>query len=201
MQPENLIEMLRNRRNRLLGPEDGALTAAVAVLLRGAVGGAELLFLQRAQREGDPWSGHISFPGGKIDASDESPRQAAIRETREETAIDLDKADFVCRLDDQATHLSKVHVAGFVFYLANGSELTLNHEIRNAFWFPLADLTDENRYVMTTVTGEWGAREVCAIDVLDGEGPVLWGLTYRFTAQVLACAGHELPGGSEVQLR
>ena len=143
MQSENLVEKLRNRRSRLLDPEADALTAAVAVLLRGAAGGTELLFLQRAQREGDPWSGHISFPGGKIDASDENPRQAAIRETREETAIDLDHADFVCRLDDQATHLSKVRVAGFVFYLANGSDLTLNHEIRNAFWFPLADLKDE----------------------------------------------------------
>ncbi|MXY48542.1 MAG: CoA pyrophosphatase [Gemmatimonadetes bacterium] len=201
MQAENLVEKLRNRRSRLLDPESGALTAAVAVLLRAAVGGTELLFLQRAQRKGDPWSGHVSFPGGKIDASDVSPRHTAIRETREETAIDLDYADFVCRLDDQATHLGKVHVAGFVFYLANGSDPTLNHEIRNAFWLPLADLMDENRYVTTTVEGEWGAREVCAIDLLDGEGPVLWGLTYRFTAQVLACAGHELPGGSEVQLR
>lgn len=201
--PGNLIEKLRNRRSRLLDPEAGALTAAVAVLLRGAVGGTELLFLQRAQREGDPWSGHIGFPGGKIDAFDESPRHAAIRETREETAIDLDHADYVCRLDDQATHLGKVHVAGFVYCLANGSDptLSLNHEIQRAFWFPLADLMNENRYVTTTVAGEWGAREVRAIEILDGEGPVLWGLTYRFTAQVLAAAGHDLPGGSEVQLR
>ena len=201
MQSDNLVEKLRNRRTRLLDPEAGALTAAVAVLLRGAVGGTELLFLQRARREGDPWSGHIGFPGGKIDASDENPRHAAIRETREETAIDLRHADYLCRLDDQATHLSKVHVAGFVFYLANGSELTLNHEIRKAFWLPLSDLVDETRYVTATVAGEWGEREVSAINILDGEGPVLWGLTYRFTAQVLACAGHELPGGSEVQLR
>ncbi len=201
MQSGILVENLRKRPGRLLDPEDGALTAAVAVLLRGTGKGTDLLFLQRAQREGDPWSGHISFPGGKIDAVDENPRHAAIRETREETAIDLDHADFVCRLDDQATHLSKVHVAGFVFYLANGSAPNLNHEIQRAFWFPLADLMDEHRHVTTTVTGEWGEREVCAIDVLDGEGPVLWGLTYRFTAQVLACIGYRLPGGAEVQLR
>lgn len=201
MQVEKLLEKLRNRRSRLLDPEAGALTAAVALILRETVGELELLFLLRAQRDGDPWSGHISLPGGKIDASDESPRHTAIRETWEETAIDLNDADFVCRLDDQATHLSKVHVAVFVFYLSNGSLLALNHEIQRAYWIPLTDLMDENRYVTTTVAGEWGEREVSAIDLLDGEGPVLWGLTYRFAAQVLACAGHELPGGSEVQLR
>lgn len=203
MRSGNLIQKLRNRRSRLLDPEAGALTAAVAILLRGAAGGTELLFLQRVQREDDPWSGHIGFPGGKIDACDQNPRQAAIRETREETAIDLDHADFVCRLDDQATHLSKVHVAGFVFYLTNGSNLSLslNHEIQRALWVPLADLMDERRYVTTTVAGDWGEREVSAIDLLGAKGPLLWGLTYRFTAQVLSCVGHELPGGTEVQLR
>lgn len=214
-----LLESLRNRRSRLLDPAAGALTASVAVILREGVGarvgaragagarararagGLELLFLLRAQRDGDPWSGQIGFPGGKIDASDEGPRQTAIRETREETGLDLARAEYLCRLDDQATHLSKVHVAAFMFYLKYGSLLSLNHEVRKAFWIPIGDLMDEDRYVTTVVSGDWGEREVAAIDLLDGEGPVLWGLTYRFTAQVLACAGHLLPGGSEVQLR
>ena len=201
IQERAFIEKLRISRARMLNPAAGALTASVAVLLREAVGGMELLFLVRARRDGDPWSGHIGFPGGKIDATDEDPRQTAIRETREETGLDLNGAEYVCRLDDQATHLSKVHVAAFVFCLTHGFELALNHEVQDAFWFPLADLMDQNRYVTTTVAGEWGEREVCAIDLLDGEGPVLWGLTYRFAAQVLACVGHQLPGGSEVQLR
>ncbi len=201
IQAQELIEKLRSRTGRLVDPDAGALTASVAVVLRLADRGLELLFLLRAQRDGDPWSGHISFPGGKIDASDASPLQTAIRETREETGLDLARAKYLCRLDDQATHLSKVHVAAFVFYLENGSLLSLNHEIQRAYWIPLSDLMDEDRYLTTAVAGEWGEREVAAIDLLDGDGPVLWGLTYRYTAQVLACAGHPLPGGSEVQLR
>lgn len=201
IQAQELIEKLRSRTGRLVDPDAGALTASVAVVLRLADRGLELLFLLRAQRDGDPWSGHISFPGGKIDASDASPLQTAIRETREETGLDLARAKYLCRLDDQATHLSKVHVAAFVFYMENGSLLSLNHEIQRAYWIPLSDLMDEDRYLTTAVAGEWGEREVAAIDLLDGDGPVLWGLTYRFTAQVLACAGHPLPGGSGVQLR
>ena len=201
---EELIKELRTRRSRLLDPDQDALTASIAVpvRLRGPGEGFELLYLLRAQRGDDPWSGHISFPGGKIDASDDGPRETAIRETREETSLDLTGAEYVCRLDDQATHLSKVHVAAFVFHLANGPEptLSLNHEIQRAFWIPLAGLMDENRYVTTVVAGDWGKREVSAIDLLGDEGPVLWGLTYRFTAQVLACIGHRLPGGAEVQI-
>lgn len=198
-----LIEKLRTRRGRLLDPARDALTASIAVPVRDTGEGLELLYLLRAQRVGDPWSGHISFPGGKIDASDKGPRETAIRETREETSLDLTGAECVCRLDDQATHLSKAHVAGFVFYLANGPDpsLALSREIQRAFWVPLADLMDERRYVTTVVAGEWGKRKVPAIDLPGAEGPVLWGLTYRFTAQILACIGHRLPGGTEVQIR
>ncbi len=200
---EELIEKLRTTRGRLLDPDRDALTASVAVPARNTGEGLELLYLLRAQRAGDPWSGHISFPGGKIDASDRGPRETAIRETREETSLDLAGAECVCRLDDQATHLSNAHVAAFVFYLANGPEpsLSINHEIRRAFWIPLSDLMNEHRYIRTVVEGEWGKRKVPAIDLLGAEGPVLWGLTYRFTAQVLACIGHRLPGGDEVQIR
>ena len=33
---------------------------------------------------GDKWSGHVAFPGGKREASDEDDRAAAARETEEE---------------------------------------------------------------------------------------------------------------------
>ena len=196
-----LIETLRTLRCRLLDPDSSKLTASVAVLVCHTGAGLELLYLLRTQREGDPWSGHISFPGGKIDASDAGPREASIREAREETSLVLKKAEFVCRLDDQATHINRVHVAAFVFILANAPNLSLNHEIQSAFWVPLTDLMDEGRQIRTVVSGEWGKREVPAIDLLGSEGPVLWGLTYRFTAQILACTGCRLPGGSEVQIR
>ena len=195
------IEKLRTMRCKLLDAGSSKLTASVAVPVRDSSAGLELLYLLRTQREGDPWSGHISFPGGRIDASDAGPREAAIRETQEETSLDLTKAEFVCRLDDQATHFNRVHVAAFVFILANAPTLSLNHEIRSAFWVPLADLMDEGRHIRTVVSGEWGKREVPAINLLNGGGPVLWGLTYRFTAQILASIGCRLPGGSEVQIR
>lgn len=54
-----------------------------------------LLFIQRAEREGDPWSGHMAFPGGRQQAGDGGPRQAAERETFEEVGLDLAPARFL----------------------------------------------------------------------------------------------------------
>ena len=52
-------------------------------------GDAEVLFIKRAGRAGDRWSGHIALPGGKRDPEDESDQAAAIRETHEEVGLDL----------------------------------------------------------------------------------------------------------------
>ena len=197
---EELLEALRIRRCTLLAPSLGRIVASVAILVREFGGGLQLLYLLRTQRRGDPWSGHISFPGGKIEMSDDGPREAAIRETLEETSLDLTQENFVCRLDDQITNYKRVNVAAFVFTVSNTISISFNQEISAGFWISLTDLMDRKRYIRTVVSGEWGKQEVPAIDLLDGEGPALWGLTYRFTSQILACVNHPLPGGAAVHI-
>lgn len=56
-------------------------------------GDPEVLFIKRAGRAGDRWSGHIALPGGKRDPEDDSDIAAAVRETREEVGLDLNASD------------------------------------------------------------------------------------------------------------
>lgn len=57
--------------------------------VRGGV--AEVLFIKRAARAGDRWTSHVALPGGRRDPDDVDDMAASVRETREETGLQLDK--------------------------------------------------------------------------------------------------------------
>src|ERR1035437_6216446 len=69
--------------------DDDRTRASVAMILRQVDDDLEILFIQRAAHDLDPWSGHIAFPGGKMEEG-ELECQAACRETLEEIGIDLE---------------------------------------------------------------------------------------------------------------
>ena len=66
--------------------------SAVALVLRERDDQLEVLMIKRAERDGDPWSGHMAFPGGRMDADDLTGIRTAYRETLEELNIDVEKA-------------------------------------------------------------------------------------------------------------
>ena len=74
--------------------------AAVAIVLSDSSSELQVLFIERASREVDPWSGHMAFPGGRVDDTDESPQAAAKRETFEEVGLSLAGCELLGQLDD-----------------------------------------------------------------------------------------------------
>lgn len=58
-------------------------------------GDPEVLFIKRASREGDRWTGHVALPGGKRDPEDVDDRAAAVREALEEIGFDLTTHDVI----------------------------------------------------------------------------------------------------------
>ena len=119
------------------------ISAAVAIVLHEGDQGLEALFIHRAERAGDPWSGQIAFPGGRRDAGDADLLATAIRETREEIGVDLSSAERLGVLDDlhpRTPFLPPVVVRPFVFALTELPEITLSVEVQGAFWVPFRAL-------------------------------------------------------------
>jgi 8-oxo-dGTP pyrophosphatase MutT (NUDIX family) len=168
-------------------PHDGdeaGMRAAVATVLREGQGGAELLFIKRAERASDPWSGHMAFPGGRRQATDKALLDTAMRETREEVGLDLaSHGRAIARLPDVMPYSRMPHpitVTAFVFTLdANPAPLTLNDEVAEAIWAPF-DAILANEHATRFYWQRDGINlDLPALRLEDGDGPVVWGLTYR----------------------
>lgn len=167
--------------------------SAVALIIRNGADGPELLYIQRADDENDPWSGNIGFPGGRVEKRDHSVRATAERETLEEIGLSLDTACYLGQLDDITGAHLPVQVSCFAYAVANDQPLALNREVAQAFWFPLHELLAPERNHLTAVRFGGTTYYRPALDLLGSDGPVLWGITYRLTEQFLEIIGHPLP--------
>jgi len=170
--------------------------AAVAMILRDAAHGPEILFIERARHESDPWSGDLGFPGGKIEANDDEPRRAAERETLEEIGFDLQRACYLGRLDDLAGAHLPVVISCFVYETGKADNFTLSEEVAEVFWVPLRTLADPRRHRQTTVFFRGEKLQRPAIDLRGPDRTVLWGITYRLVCQFLQILRRE-PGRCE----
>ena len=75
----DIRRVLADHRPQLLSHREDMKRAAVAAVVRDRDEGAELLLIHRAEHPHDPWSGHMAFPGGRMDPGDDSELEAAIR--------------------------------------------------------------------------------------------------------------------------
>ncbi|MCZ6462972.1 MAG: CoA pyrophosphatase [Proteobacteria bacterium] len=189
-------------RDRLAGHEpklheaDGRNLAAVAVVLREAERVPELLFIERARVEGDPWSGHMAFPGGRHEPRDRGGRDAAARETLEEVGVSLAGADYLGRLDDlEGRHAGRpvgMIISAHVYHVVEPEPLAPNHEVAEAFWVPLETLVNPSSHV-DYLPPYPGSSRYPGILVGDPDRHVVWGLTYRFLEVFLDVVGQPLP--------
>lgn len=207
MRLDQVSSTLRQRLLPAAAPAAAPVHAAVAGVLREGERGAELLLIERVHRPGDPWSGQMALPGGRVQVEDPSPLHTAIRETHEETGVSLDQAPVLGRLDEQAPSSSggALRVAGYVFSVGGSLPvLSPNRaEVADALWLPLEALLEPLRYrdyryplrpettfPAVAVDQPRQGREAAAVVV---EGRVVWGLTLRFLADFFARLDRAFP--------
>jgi len=153
--------------------EEQDADAAVALMLRPVNQDFRVLFVKRVENPADPWSGQVAFPGGKRDAKDKNLKQTVVRETLEETNINLlDHCRFLGVLKAvRSTQRPEMKILPFVILLEHEPQIKLNvQELEGFVWISLEELAQNKG----TVKFDFG--EVPAYIV---GSSVIWGLTYR----------------------
>ena len=168
--------------------EPRAGRAAVAIMVREGLAATEILMIRRATREGDPWSGHMGFPGGRRDPGDVCNVACALRETEEEIGVDL--AEWGTRLGE----LSDVNtgwrkdrpemlVTPFVFRVAELPKLTPNDEVDDVVWVPLHFLIDHHN--REPLEWEWKGQKM-ATDSYLYDTYRIWGLSLMMIDEMIS---------------
>ena len=183
-----LARRLAERSGHALEPAGVTRYAAIALVLRPTdEGDPELLMIKRAEMEGDPWSGHIACPGGRMEPGDRDLEQTAIRETWEETGVDLARDGRILgTLDDispRTPTLPPLIIRPFVAAVKPEITIVESPEVAEVFWVPLSAIRETAAWGtgLVSIRGA-GEREV---DVFRHGDYTVWGLTHRALTQFL----------------
>ncbi|MBP6821671.1 MAG: CoA pyrophosphatase [Acidobacteria bacterium] len=187
------LELIRRRLNeRLVPPHNLRIEtarirqAAVTLLLRQSQSAAELLIIKRAERDGDPWSGHLALPGGRAEPEDADLLATAARETHEEIGVDLlSGGEFIGQLPliaPKNPRLPQIEITPLVAVAPPLHEFQFSDEVAAAFWVSVGRLKREGRSGEHQWLSGGAAQKWPAYPTEQG---LIWGITERILTNFL----------------
>ena len=189
----NIEKKLRdNELQQIITPPD-ARRAGVALILKVLDDELNILFIRRALRDNDPWSGHIAFPGGHYERSDADLLRTVIRETFEEVGVVLSRSECLSQLPYERPYTSDQRsdliVLPYVFVLTHEPEIKLNHEVSEVIWVPLEQLVSGELLVHETV--HFNENEYRLPGFRLNQQHFVWGLTFRVLQRFFKIINHK----------
>jgi 8-oxo-dGTP pyrophosphatase MutT (NUDIX family) len=164
--------------------ESSARPAAVLIPIFSKGGIWHVLYTRRTDSVEDH-QGQVSFPGGVIEANDEGPLQAALRETQEEIGIQSEDVHILGALKPHPT-VTNFIVVPIVGTIPWPYQFNLNEqEVAVVFSVPLDWLANPDNLEIQEwkPEGPWPSVPVHFFRPYEGE--IIWGATARITLSLL----------------
>jgi 8-oxo-dGTP pyrophosphatase MutT (NUDIX family) len=164
--------------------EEQDAEAAVALILKPKNDDIKILLVKRVENPADPWSGQVALPGGKRDAKDQNLKKTVVRETLEETNINLLRR---CQFLGVMTALSsrqrpEMKILPFVVLLEHEPLIKLNEKELEIFVWVSPKELDQHKGAANFSFGEFPAYIV--------GNSIILGLTYRILENFIHTLKH-----------
>lgn len=143
-----------------------------------------LLFIQKADREGYPWRNQMAFPGGHVDEQDNSPKETALRELKEEMGIVPDNVRVMGSIGHFQTLKNKDIHAFTGIWNQRDNILFDREEISRFFKIPFAHLIHVH-----LKKGYAGRRPDIMELTYPYEDVVIWGVTAKILHHLIEVVG------------
>lgn len=162
----------------------GNRDAAVLIPIRDWPGRPEILFTERPDHL-DKHAGEISFPGGKIESSDPSPRHTALRESQEEVGIEPAQVEIIGALPPVGTFVTSFRIQPFVGLLSEEARPSPNpDEVAAILSFEVEELAAG--YAMRRLVRRGVPIRTPTFEI---DRHLIWGATARILTDLLRRIG------------
>lgn len=169
--------------------------------------GWSLLFTRRTKHM-SAFAGHLSFPGGRIDATDKTPLAAALRETHEEIGLSAEHIQVLGHFTQLETHFGTLVLCygGAILAAHVPTQPTSTREVEEILHVPLDSLRNPGSLAPTDDPAQYVATAYEARRIGSPHAPsrtlhywtltnatrsqrtILWGITGELVARFLTAA-------------
>jgi 8-oxo-dGTP pyrophosphatase MutT (NUDIX family) len=176
-------------RQQAAKPPPNARQAGVLALFYPHVSSWHLVFIERQPHFGhDRHAGQISFPGGKLEETDASLQETALRETEEEVGVPVDTIEILGKLTELYIPVSNFQVHPYVGFTDTRPAFVPDvEEVRSILEVPFGHLADPGTRRQTNL--QLAANiTLKGVPYFDVEGKILWGATAMMVSELLTVA-------------
>lgn len=181
-------------RSAEFNPPANSRKAGVMILIYPKENHPHILYIRRKSIDGDVHKGQISFPGGKIEESDQDDLiNTAIRETHEEVGVLIPRNNIISSLTPLYIPISNFQVFPTLAYITKTPSYIIQEtELDDVIEIPLEYIANESIIAQREIKTSSGflLKDVPYYDLY---GQVLWGATAMITAEFLALLKRSSP--------